>query len=83
MYTVTIAFVILVILINRLASHGQFDSWNTGFHEMPWFSQPYGYGGYPGYGGAMYGGNGQQPYVIQQAPGHSVVIQPQVMALRW
>ena len=35
----------------------------------------YGYGGY-GYGQPMMYANGQMPYVIQQAPGHSVVIHP-------
>ncbi|THG96314.1 hypothetical protein EW145_g7801 [Phellinidium pouzarii] len=78
----TIAFVVLVILINRLASYGQFGGWNTSISEVPWFGQPYQggqFGPYGGYGGnpqAMFAGNGQMPYVIQQAPGHSVVIQP-------
>ncbi|KAI5124976.1 hypothetical protein M0805_007402 [Coniferiporia weirii] len=85
----TIAFIVLVILINRLASYGQFGGWNASMSEVPWFGQPV-YGGGMPYGGAPYGpygggygnpqatfaGNGQMPYVIQQAPGHSVVIQP-------
>ncbi|KAL5507977.1 hypothetical protein ACEPAH_5595 [Sanghuangporus vaninii] len=53
-------------------------AWYEDTAILPGFgaSGGYGYGGY-GYGGQpMMYGNGQMPYVIQQAPGHSVVIQP-------
>ena len=59
---------------------GRYGAWQESMSELPWFGQ-YGvpYGGYGPYGGGapMYpAANGQVPYVIQQAPGHSVVIQP-------
>jgi len=74
-----ICFLIILILASRASAMNR-EIWNESMSELPWFGQygsPYGYGGqqmpmyYPGGGGA-----GGQPYVIQQAPGHSVVIQP-------
>lgn len=77
----TIAFIILVILVNRAHAMGRYGAWQDSMSELPWFGQYGGpYGNYQGGGGGapyMYGQNGQMPYVIQQAPGHSVVIQPQ------
>ena len=60
---------------------GRYGVWNESVSELPWFGQyhspyggGYGYGQPGGYGMPMSGG--QMPYVVQQAPGHSVVIQP-------
>ena len=58
---------------------GRYQAWHEDVAALPGFGQTSFYGGGMGYGGqmgAMYGANGQMPYVIQQAPGHSVVIQP-------
>lgn len=58
---------------------GNYSVWNESMSYLPWFNQ---YGSPMGYGPQMYGGqqmmgaNGQMPFVIQQTPGHSVVIQP-------
>ena len=69
-----------MILVNRAASLGRFAPWQGSMSELPWFGQytmPYGpYGNGAMYGQPMMGANGQMPFVIQQAPGHSVVIQP-------
>lgn len=80
-----IAFIILTILGNRASSMGRYGAWQDSVSELPWFGEYGGpYGQYPqqqqmygGGGGYPMGQNGQMPYVIQQAPGHSVVIQPQ------
>lgn len=76
----TICFLIILILASRAAAMGR-PIWNESMSELPWFGQygsPYGYGGgqMPMYYGGGGGPGGGQPYVIQQAPGHSVVIQP-------
>lgn len=86
---VLITLLLLVRLVNDLQSMGRFGAWHEDTAILPGFGGLGAYGG--GYGGGgmggggypysgvpqMYGGaNGQQPYVIQQAPGHSVVIQP-------
>lgn len=50
-------------------------AWNESISDLPWFGQwtaPYGpYGGQIPYG--------QQPYVVQQMPGRSMIIQPNSM----
>ncbi|EJD01160.1 uncharacterized protein FOMMEDRAFT_21604 [Fomitiporia mediterranea MF3/22] len=69
-------------LASSLTTMGNPGAWFEDTAILPGFgaSGGYGYGGYGGYGyggaQAMFSGNGQMPYVIQQAPGHSVVIQP-------
>lgn len=82
-FAVAITFILLTILGNRARTMGRYGAWQDSVSELPWFGEyggPYGqypqqYGGGGGY--PMMGQNGQMPYVIQQAPGHSVVIQPQ------
>ena len=67
------------MLVNQLQAMGRYTAWHEDVAALPGFGQVNGMPGY-GYGagqaGMMYGANGQMPYVIQQAPGHSVVIQP-------
>jgi len=82
-----ICFLLLLVVVNRAHSMGRYGAWQESMSELPWFGQygapygPYGggggnYGGQQMYGGGMGYPGGQAPYVIQQAPGHSVVIQP-------
>jgi len=77
----TISLLTLIVLVSQATAMGRYEAWNESMSELPWFGEmrsPYGYGGGGGfYGGGMpmYGGGGQ-PFVVQQAPGHSVVIQP-------
>lgn len=76
--SVLISFLIVVILANRAQSLGNYRIWNESMSFLPWFNQY----GTPYYGPQAYGmgqqmfGNGQTPFVINQAPGHSVVINP-------
>ena len=79
LFTVLITLLLLVALVNQLQSMGRYGAWHEdtamlpGFGGMAFGGAGYQYSGIP----QMYGGaNGQMPYVIQQAPGHSVVIQP-------
>lgn len=76
--SVLICFLLVVILANRAQSMGRYGVWNESMSFLPWFNQgsPYGYGQQMYGGQQMFGANGQMPYVIQQTPGHSVVIQP-------
>lgn len=83
-YPVLIALLLIIKLVSSLNRMGNRNAWHEDTAILPGFGQAGYGGGYPGYypggyGGqqpAMFAGNGQMPYVIQQAPGHSVVIQP-------
>ena len=80
MTSVLIAFLLTITLANRLQAMGNFRAWHDDTAILPGFGQ-IAYSGYPGYPGmqptqAVFASNGQMPYVIQQAPGHSVLIQP-------
>ncbi|KAI0081813.1 hypothetical protein K474DRAFT_1613063 [Panus rudis PR-1116 ss-1] len=82
-----IFFWILLALTTRSKTLGRPFAWSEPIVELPWFGEwpgwpadsryPGAYGGYPTVapGGAVYGPGG---YVIQQAPGHQVMIQPGV-----
>lgn len=86
-------FVFLVTLATQSVAMGRFDIWRDDVRELPWFGQTPGYPGagyaqyssqYPQYGGRGYPGSySQYPTtyggnVVQQQPGHSLVIQPGV-----
>jgi len=82
-----ICFILLIALVTRVTARGRHRAWEESISDLPWFGQwnvPYGnYGSpqpmYPGGGPQpQYPGGygGQQPYVVQQTPGHSLVIQP-------
>ncbi|KAI0065937.1 hypothetical protein BV25DRAFT_1989006 [Artomyces pyxidatus] len=80
-------FCFVVHLASRSVAMGRQFIWQENIYELPWFGQAPGYPGvpyseyyaaqgyYPGAYGmqSSYGGN-----VVQQQPGHSVVIQPGV-----
>ncbi|TFK55718.1 hypothetical protein OE88DRAFT_1652154 [Heliocybe sulcata] len=83
----TIFFIILLMLTSRAQALGRQFAWQENIIDLPWFGQM---PGYPGSGtytnghqnGASYAYPMQQmlpsnAFVIQQQPGHSVVIQPQ------
>ncbi|TDL29503.1 hypothetical protein BD410DRAFT_25686 [Rickenella mellea] len=73
----TIWLILLICLLTKLTARGHYRAWEESVNDLPWFGQDQLYGGgYPQqmYAGAQFGG--AQPYVIQQAPGHSMVIQP-------
>lgn len=70
---------------------GRYDIWREDIRELPWFGQAPGYPGasyasYSQYGNRGYPGSYGQSYsqyptsyagnVVQQQPGHSLVIQP-------
>jgi hypothetical protein len=90
--TVTLYFVFLITLATRSVAMGRYDIWRDDIRELPWFGQAPGYpgAGYPThtsqyssqYGNRGYPGSyGQYPTtyagnVVQQQPGHSLVIQP-------
>jgi hypothetical protein len=82
----TLYFVFLISLATRSVAMGRYEIWREDIRELPWFGQAPGYPGvgyvtypsqYRGYAGSYaqypttYGGN-----VVQQQPGHSLVIQP-------
>ena len=79
-FVVLISFVILITLLVRATSLGRYRVWEESISDLPWFGQwnvpgaRYG-APQPVYSGPVYG-NGQIPTVIQQMPGHSVIIQP-------
>ncbi|KZT24490.1 hypothetical protein NEOLEDRAFT_1067039 [Neolentinus lepideus HHB14362 ss-1] len=82
-----IFFIILLSLTTRAQALGRPFAWQENIVELPWFGQMPGYPGgvyANGYqnGGGAYSYPMQQmlppnAFVIQQQPGHSVVIQPQ------
>jgi hypothetical protein len=77
--SVLIALLLLIMLVNQLQAMGRYGAWHEDVAALPGFGQSNGFGGGGGYvygGQPMFAGNGQTPYMIQQAPGHSVVIQP-------
>ena len=70
---------ITIVLIVRVLSWGRYTIWQDSISDLPWFGQfqaGYGYGGYPAAGMPVYAGGGGQPYVVQQNPGQSLIIQP-------
>ena len=78
--TVAISFIVLLALCTRATSLGRYRVWNESISDLPWFGQwnvpgPHYSTPQPMYNGGVYS-NGQVPTVIQQMPGHSVVIQP-------
>ena len=88
---VAIFFFILITLTTRSKTLGRVFAWREPIVELPWFGQwpgwpedtrypgsPGGYAypaGAPMTGSMTYGPSG---YVVQQAPGHQVMIQPGV-----
>jgi hypothetical protein len=89
--TVTLYFIFVITLATRSMTTGRPDIWRDDIREMPWFGQQPGYPG-SGYGtySAQYGSRGPVSYtqtqyptsyagnVVQQQPGHSLMIQPGV-----
>jgi hypothetical protein len=86
---VTLYFIFVIALASRSMAMGRSYIWGENVHELPWFGQAPGYPGtgytsYPSqYGPRTY----NSPYtqyptttyagnVVQQQPGHSLVIQP-------
>lgn len=75
-----LSFVVLLILILRVLSFGRRRIWEESISDLPWFNQwNYRHGeGYPAYPYSYMTGQpiqtGPNQYVVQQAPGHSVVI---------
>jgi len=84
----TLYFIFLVTLATRSMAMGRPHIWGEDIRELPWFGQApgwpgYGYVGYSSQSGRGYAGpytqyttNGYGGNVIQQQPGHSVLIQP-------
>jgi len=86
----TLYFIFVLTLATRSVAMGRYDIWREDIRELPWFGQAPGYPGasYSTYS-AQYGNRGypgsytqgQYPTtyggnVVQQQPGHSLVIQP-------
>ena len=88
------ALVVVIYLTSKASQLGRPYAWREPMLELGWFGEFPGYPGYPGgsYPGMMPGAMMMQPgmgqpiqhmgpgggYVVQQSPGHSVVIQPGV-----
>jgi len=75
-----LGFAILLSLIVRVLSFGRRHAWEESISDIPWFNQwNYHQGGYYPY--AYSAGQpiqtGPNQYVVQQAPGHSVMINSQ------
>jgi len=67
-----LSWVILLTLIMRVLSLGRHRAWEESISDIPWFNQwNYQHGSYGMY---PYQSMGQQPYVVQQAPGHTVIV---------
>ena len=88
---VAIFFFILITLTTRSKTLGRVFAWREPIVELPWFGQWPGWpentrypgspGGYAYPAGAPMAGSmtyGPSGYVVQQAPGHQVMIQPGV-----
>jgi len=75
-----LSFTILLILILRVLSFGRRRVWEESISDIPWFNQwNYQYAeGHPAYSYGYAAGQpiqtGPNQYVVQQPPGHSVVI---------
>ncbi|KAF8897546.1 hypothetical protein BD779DRAFT_1667507 [Infundibulicybe gibba] len=80
----TLAFIILLTLVDQAQRYGRRDIWEEPIRELPWFGEAPGYynttpgqsAPYPTYPQYPYpmssAGNGQ----VIQTPGHSIIIQP-------
>jgi len=71
-----ISWAILITLIMRVLSFGRHRAWEESISDIPWFNQwNYQQGAYSMY---PYGHMGGQPnqFVVQQQPGHTVVVGP-------
>ncbi|KAI0050171.1 hypothetical protein FA95DRAFT_1487759 [Auriscalpium vulgare] len=83
----TLFFIFIIHLASKSVAMGRMFIWQENIYELPWFGQAPGYpgvsyaeyasrygAGYGAYGGYPAGYGGQN--VVQQLPGHSLVIQP-------
>lgn len=84
MLLVLLTFLFVITLANKARGLGRAYAWSEDINELPWFHEYQGFpqanGAYPQYApqqvqGYPYNINGQ---VVQQMPGHSLVIQPGV-----